>query len=258
MKQTIIFNLMLFLSLNYYSFGIINIGDGVERTVNHEIDEWLWVDYQKPGMTTTLNIIPGGKISRLTAYEDSIIKIKGGAISYSLSNMTDSGSLLAHGRSQIIMENGSVNKYFDVSDNSSAIIYGGSIGNRLDVSGGARATVYNAVISRLGATQSGNIEFWDGSVSWQIYAGHSATITLHGTDFTLDGIPIGQTTITSIYNGLYYNEPVRRLVGHTRTGGTIAADLYIGGSAKVIIASIPEPCTLLLLAVGGMLIRKRQ
>jgi len=258
MKKALGFCLVLLFLINHYAHGIIYINDGIEHTIGHEMDGWLWVDHESPGTGTSLNIVPGGKISRLTAYEDSIIRINGGSISYSSSNMPDSGSLLAHDSSQIIMEYGSVNKYFDLADNSRAIIYGGSIGNRLHVGNGAQATVYNAGIARLGATQSGNVEFWDGSISSEIYAGHNATITIHGSDFMLDGNPVEYSTLTSLYGGLYYDEPVRYLSANTMSGGTITAKLYIGGGAEVILSSIPEPATLLLLGMGGLLIRKRK
>lgn len=233
---------------------VMYINDGQEHVLDHDWDLWLWIDYESPGMGTSLEIAPGGKVGRLTAYEDSIVRLAGGAISSTFS-MPDGGSLLAHDRSRIIMSGGSVHRYLDVTDNAQATIYGGGIGNRLHVSGYAQATVHNAVISRLGATNSGNVDFLGGHISQKIFAGHGATITIHGSDFVLDGTPIDFGTLTSINGGNYTNEPVRYLNGFSSNGGRITTELFIGNNAKVFL--VPEPATLLLLSLGTVIVRRK-
>ena len=257
--RTILVGIILFLSFgNQRVLGVLYVDDGQEHTIDHAWDAYVWVDYQNPGAGTSLNIVPGGMISRLTAYEDSVIRINGGSIQKpSGSDLPDSSGIQGHDNSQITMNSGHVHGCFDASDSSRVTIHSGSISDRLSLGGNAQAEVHYVHTARLVSRWNSHLNFYDGWVSWQILADHTGTIILHGYDFMIDGNPVDYGPLVSINGNLYYEEPVRHITGFTNSG-EISADLYIGRGAQVILAPIPEPCMLLLLGFGGLLIRKRR
>ena len=59
------------------------------------------------------------------------------------------------------------------------------------------------------------------------------------------------------YNTTYYGERQGILTGVLQHGTEISIDLRNTQNAGITFVEIPEPCTLLLLGLGGLLIRKR-
>ena len=61
----------------------IGFADGDTHDITYEINDQVRVDYHAPGMSTTLNLLPGGSITaphEFRGYEDSQINILGGSI----------------------------------------------------------------------------------------------------------------------------------------------------------------------------------
>jgi hypothetical protein len=84
---------VLFMSVSPV-MAVVEFNDGGVWDIDYEIIDDVWVDFETPGMGTTLNILEGGSIlprNLLKGFEDSIINMSGGSI----------GSLWAHDNSQV-------------------------------------------------------------------------------------------------------------------------------------------------------------
>ena len=89
-------------------FGLTQFKDGGTHNISYIINDEVWVDYQSPGMQTTVNFLSGGSVdgdNDLYAYEDSRINISGGAIK---------DYFYAYDHSQVNMSSGSVSDVFKV------------------------------------------------------------------------------------------------------------------------------------------------
>ncbi len=84
--------------------------------------------------------------------------------------------------------------------------------------------------------------------------GQSATLTIYGSDFVVDGQPFGYGELTSILGGNWTDEPSRRLIGTLDSGDLIDNGFRIDHNAKIVL--IPEPATLLLLGLGAVMVRR--
>lgn len=59
-------------------FGALTIADGQIHNIDYYISDSLWVDYQAPGIQTTVNFLDSSRIDYwLEAYEDSRINLIG-------------------------------------------------------------------------------------------------------------------------------------------------------------------------------------
>lgn len=201
------------------------------------------VDYQSPEMFTTVNFLIGARLGGLVGYENSIINVSGGWIN----------GLTAEGSSRLFMSGGSVGYSTNVWGNSEATIIGGGTA-RLFVSENGSANVSGGSYGQLASLMTGQIYMSNGSIG-NIVAGQSATITLVGSGFAIDGQPVDFGSITSIHGNDYVYETVRHLTGTFLDGNTIDCDFRIGNGASIILT--PEPATLLLLSLGALMLRKR-
>lgn len=193
-------------------FGAIIISDGQTHNIDYAIDDSLWIDYEAPGVHTTVNMLDGSSIEYwLEPYGDSRLNIIG---SYS-----GRAGLRAFDRSQVEIYAGWMGDYLQAWDNT-----------RINMSGG---TLLNELVSD-----------------------DSAVLTIHGSDFAVDGQPFGYGELTSLLGGYSYDEPVRHLTGTLANGESIDNDFYIGKNASIVL--IPEPATLLLLGLGAVMVRKRR
>jgi hypothetical protein len=142
----------------------------------------------------------------------------------------------ANNNSQVTMSDGLVRDYFIAYLNSQVTISGGRVGNIFHAGDSSHVTM-------TGGTLGGIIDLE-----------YQAVLKLDGCNFAIDGIPFSSGEVTSILGGYWRNEPYRLLTGTLANGDIINNQFRIGDAAKIII--VPEPATLLLLGIGGLLFRK--
>lgn len=136
----------------------IQYNDGGTHDIATTINDDVWVDWQAPGMGTTVNLLDGGQILysyNVQAFEDSQLNIFGGVIEYSLA---------AHNSSLVTISGGTVGNDLYAHDSSKVSISGGSIGNDLYLYGSSQVDVSGGSIgSYLRAYDSSQVTVSGGS-----------------------------------------------------------------------------------------------
>lgn len=265
---------------------VIEFNDGQIHNIDYQINEDVWVDYQRWWVQTTVNLIDAGRIKypySLDAYGNSRVNILGGFIEYKLQ---------AYGNSQVGISGGSIRGFMWTDGNSQVEISGGSIswlcatnrskvnisagsiedvllatgGSKVNISGGSiglkvhatnlgHVNISGGSIQDLFADAFSKINVSGSSIGGTLASNWSAILIIYGSDFAVDGEPFGYGELTSILGGFYRDEPIRRLSGTLVSGEPIDNDFYVGYDAKIVL--VPEPATLLLLGLGGLIIRKK-
>lgn len=84
-KRMIIWVMVMIVCLvNSKVRAVVDFRDGQTYNIDYSIEDDVRVDYEAPGMQTTVNLLDGGAITSITfdhklyACEDSIINISGG------------------------------------------------------------------------------------------------------------------------------------------------------------------------------------
>ncbi len=178
-------------------------------------------------------------------------------------------------RAQVdLVTNGQINGFFHVGGQAQIEINGGRVTGQASASDDAYMSISSGVIESscraynsgdmvitggtingdLIAHHVGSIRMYGGELGGAIYAGGDskpdyAVITFVGSNFSIDG--------EAVSYGKYYKEDYSngRLTGILNNGNEINNNFYIYDSASIVF--IPEPCTFLLLGLGGVLISRR-
>jgi hypothetical protein len=95
---------------------------------------------------------------------------------------------------------------------------------------------------------SGHLTICGGSWVW-LEAENNSYVTIEGSNFAIDGIPVDSGEITST------GGEFRRLTGTLANGDIINNQFRVNDSSKLFL--VPEPATLLLLGLGAVMLRKR-
>lgn len=140
-------------------------------------------------------------------------------------------------------------------DNGLHIVDGGSLGLVVSL-GSTHVIIHDVTISEgVWAAENSTIEIFGGQVGKHVNSGfhahNNAILTLYG----VFDLPYGPLPGHS--NPYVTPRPTGRFTGVLSNGDIIDHYYWIFDDASIILAPIPEPCTLLLLGVGGLLIRKR-
>lgn len=198
-------------------------------------DDFIRLDYDTvntPG--TSFTLLTGGIIGEdLRAYENSTAIINGGTVG---------GTVGAGGNSIVEIESGIIQGYVYAGGNGLVEINGGSISGKLSSKGEGTIKVTGGVIG-------GIFDVW-----------HDGIIELYGSGFSVGGEDL------SVGNSLRDYGTLELVGGDYFYTGTITGTLNDGSilnnyfqileptAADIII--IPEPCSLVLLGLGGLVLRR--
>lgn len=145
--------------------------------------------------------------------------LEGAAIPQSISSYADSIINISGGRVD----------HLACYDNSQANITGGSTSITV-ASGASQINVFSEFVN-------------------YVYAVGAGTTTIYGSDFALDGVPVGYTELTAPMN-------IGELTGTLINGDAFKAICGVFGEGRVVL--VPEPGTLLMVGLAGLtLLRKR-
>ena len=186
--------------------------------------------------------------------------------------LIDDSVLVSNGTHIEVAEGGDINGYLRLFDTSEAIISGGDVGflqayhnSSFTLSDGAIGTDINTFQTSVGTITGGQVGqhlvlYYDSQV--HVTGGHlngsitigkdvgDATITFYGTDFAINGTSVDYGQYT------YSDYPSGGLSGILQSGDVISKPFTIYDGSSMVL--VPEPTTLLLVGLGGLLLRKRR
>lgn len=163
-------------------------------------------------------IIHGGTISMdLNAFDSSYIELSGG-------NIAD--DIYLYETSKIKLQSGVIQDNLQLYDSSEGWVYNGTI------------------LGNLGVHNSSILSLYGGNTDYVLWADGSSTVNIYGHDLALTST--GGTIGFGQISGWWENQMAFAISLDSATTYT-----------HLVLHEIPEPSTLLLLGVGGMLIRKR-
>ena len=182
------------------------------------------------GGITQVNLLPGGRIESADVYENSVINIDGGRIDYGYNEYY----IKTHDSSKAYMSGGILFCKVYTYDNSQMTISGGSMRFNLYAYG-------NSKIYVSGGAVEDTIRAYDNSI-----------LTFIGKDFVFGGVEVDYGTFDTMGEA-YVNAP---LSGLTLAGDPISYDLYFEQGTQVVL--IPEPCSIMLLGIGAVTLRRKR
>jgi len=256
-KMTIWIVITVVIMMAKQGFGVLVFNDGEIHNIDYAIvNHHVRVDYEAPGVQTTLNLLDGSSITEgyhLNAMNNSLVNILGGTVG---------GSVNAWDSSYVTFSGGSIELGFFGYGNSKITMSGGTVNGTsalgtLHAGESSQIAFYGGRVNGyLFARENSRIDWSGGTVSNDIRLGHNAVLTIYGSDFKVDGIPVSDNVINSIQGGDLYNETYRRLTGILAKGEILNNQFRVGGVASIVL--VPEPATLLLLGLGVVILRSKR
>lgn len=205
----------------------IDVNDGDKHIIDYATNACVRVDWQTPQAGTQVELVFGGSVEFLKAYNNSLAFVSGGSIGSRLEAWDNSQATVSGGsvfgvvtaRSSLFtMSDGTIERYMSCDENSQVVISGGSIGS---VSSDWLDVHDNSQLLIIG-----------GTIDVTLWAYDNGQITLFGNDFAIDGIPVdyGQ------YSGRYRWST---LTGTLFNGEILDCYFSIYDDASIILA--PKP-----------------
>jgi hypothetical protein len=218
-----------------------------------------------PSAATTVAIEPGGSVSHLLqVYESAFLAMSGGSvegmlIGYDSSSITMSDgwvglTLRGEGTSSVTMSGGWLDGRLTAEDSSSVTLSGGSVGGTvlahdwasMTISSGRVESISNPdlTVSVLSSGYS-SITVFGGWFRHDLEARGSSTITIIGSDFMVDGVPVPYGELTALTGTLTGTlASGETLNNEFCQGGGSCSGSYCGGGAScdgtVILAPVTD------------------
>jgi hypothetical protein len=262
-------------------FGITEYKDGAVHNITSTIneDDVVWVDHLAPGMQTTVNMLDGARIpapARLEAWSDSRVNISGGVLERHLSALENSRVTIskgsvgdiaygvnAYGSSTVTISGGSVGSNsmycIQTAGSSTLNMTGGSVGGRNSLYGLIAQETSTVNISGGSVNSTYGIEVWNSSalnisgglLGGTLMAANSSRMTIMGGNFAIDGHHVGPGT----YFAGDFLGGQGILTGTLANGDAINNPFTLYPDARLVL--VPEPATLLVVGLGGLVLRRK-
>lgn len=220
--------------------GYVDFNDGGSHTIDYVIGDYLRIDRKTPGAGTQLELVDGGRTTsgyHLQAFSDAVVTVSGGVVGM---------DLVAYGRSRVTLCGGVVDRYVAAFDETQVRMSAGTC-SAVVAYENSRVTVSGGIITNT----------WNG-----IYAGrqfgewHTSLITFDGTDFAIDGEPVGYGDFASDYAGARDGFLTGTLAGTLSDGQALDHRFFIYDGSDITF--VPEPAGAMLLALGGIFLHRRR
>lgn len=209
------------------AIGIVDYNTGASIQLTTPVNDSVRVDWNKPGVHTTLTLLAGGAVG---------------------------GSVGVYHDGQVNLAGGSVGTYLEASGNSRITITGGTVGWEVVGYNNSHITLLGGRVSNelIGCNDT-RIDWSGGIVNGSVILNGEATMVLAASHVKIDGTPVSGD-ITSLLGGSVWNEPYRRLTGTLANGDPINTLFQIGDTARIYL--FPEPSTAALLGLGICVLRR--
>ncbi len=242
----------------YWDDNIVHTLDSSNQILDTVVLDSITVN--NPG--TTANMIDGGYVSgSLIAWNNGKINMSGGTVGFDLRGYTNS---------IITISGGTISNNLQASVEAHINMYGGQVNDGAELFNNSTLNMTGGFIPEI--NPSGNaIVTMSGGTTAHFQTNYSAIIYLDGTDFVVTDLNNNSTILSigdrlSDYATFVENGSADFLQGSISgilaDGSALNASFQIfnmgdrEGVADIIIT--PEPTTLLLLSLGGIIIRKRK
>jgi hypothetical protein len=246
MKRITPFLLLTVLTPSVYAF--INFDSGV-HTVDYVISDDVQVN-----SNATVTFVSGSDVWTLSAKGNSHVYMNGGESEY----------FWVEDNSRVDYYDG-LSSTLSAGDESYVDFNGGILDNDMYAWGNGQIEFSGGYIkSNMITFDSGEIIFSGGEVGGFIRATDNSTIYLEGSNFEVNGAFLEYGAKLSDYGTLVENGDqdyyIGTVTGTMANGSALDNEFYIfnfmGGTADIVI--IPEPCTLLLLSLGSIMLRNKR
>ncbi len=224
--------------------------------------------------------VSGGTVGLLGANDDSTVNISGGWLQGNISSSASHTSTVnisggtivnsfnAYDTSKVNISGGWLNSYLDARDNSTVNMSDGSVDSlgvrdisTVNISGGS-------VYSSLGASQNSSLNISGGHVDW-LRAYDTSTVNITGGNVNELYVDEASKVIFSAEEFILSDGLTWDVDGQTILGTGLLSGRWFGSSdiwtvdiyshdATATITAIPEPCSVLLLGLGGLALRYRK
>ena len=173
----------------------------------------------------------GGQVSALLARNNSTVEVLGGNIGHNLQ---------AEGNSNIVVRGGTVGSYAHALDNGVLTIYGG-------VFNGPVCSNDTGTVNVKGGTINDWLEVFD------------STIYLYGSNFKVGGVDLKYGDNLRDYGTVGSNQFwfIGTITGTLSDNSQLNTSFGIHTDTDGAIIISPEPATVLLLGLGGLMLRKK-
>lgn len=262
--------IFLIFSSSAFAYQTMYLNDGGYHKFNYIYDGMVFVDQDKPGVGTQVEVVNGGGIAPNTgygsiyAYNDSEITMSGGQIGWSIGAMD---------RTKVELTGGYVGMEFYSSSTNRAFMSGGSVNiivaigtGSFDISGGSirwgletqdntEAIVTGGDIARINCLGSSRIYMSGGTIRGHIYAGYygeddDSLISFNGSNFAINNQPVVLGSYASSYCS-----GTGMITGTLADGSILNTSFELNGKSD--IQFVPEPTTILLFALSGLALRRK-
>jgi hypothetical protein len=208
--------------------------------------DYLIVNNVRIDLSTTVNWFGNARNEspfKVFVRLDSILNVSGGKIE----------NLEAGNNSQVTMTNGYISTIDGRGDYNWITVSGGSVGHLVNnsashmiISGGQISTAVNSIIY---AHDNSLMEISGGAINGEFQLDQNAQVTFEGDNFAIDGVPVayGQYYASDYASGL--------ITGTLSKGDALSNQFSIYDNASIIF--VPEPATLLLLGLGGLILTRK-
>ncbi|MHC4463202.1 MAG: PEP-CTERM sorting domain-containing protein [Planctomycetota bacterium] len=223
--------------------------DGGIHTIDYLLEGNIQIYNSPTGAPTTINITDGAIIAEsfaigIQAFDDSIINISGGILY---------GDIRSHHNTQVNISDGTLAGVFGnihAKDSSQVFITGGEIEGGLTTYANSQGCITDGVIRGwIGTTGDSIVNIFGGQIEGSFSLWHFSDLTLHGSNFMVDGQP-AYGTITGTGDTIYGT-----LTGALTDDTLLNNDFIINNYASLIL--IPEPSALLLFGLGAVMLRRK-
>jgi hypothetical protein len=183
--------------------------------------------------SSSANILGGTFAQDVTAFDNATINITGGTLE---------GDVHAFDFSTITISGGSIADDVEADDFAFVEIFGGSFGEDIEVFFHSTIDIYGGMLGVNGVFDSG------------LLAEHEAIITLFGSDFFVNGSPVGFGPIVPEFgtlsgilsDGSAFTMPFERL-----------EDSDFISTGHILLSPVPEPASVILLILGIVAVTTR-
>lgn len=237
----------------------VYIDDGLAHIIDDTryCDDLIWVDrYTNNYPGTSLRILTGGEIGGFVyAYHHSHVTLDGASVG---------GGLWTHGASTATVERGTVSYGLAALENSSIDLHGGVIDDLVHAADESSFNMHGGDVYGILATKHGEFNLRGGTIATLLVTRENATVYVYGSGFevtTTNGtLPLSYGDRLSDY-GILANDSLNNYLTGTLSGiledGTGINNVFnIYDTSDIVI--VPEPISLLVLALGGAAVLRRK